>query len=75
MKVRVCVTSGAEGPSVSVEDGNTQDKRHGGQRVGGPKPWGWGTVTHSWMVDADELRAAINEAERLTDAARTDDQR
>lgn len=71
MKVRICVTNGVEGPSVSVEDGNPPTNRHGGRRVGGPKPWGGGQTTHSWLVDSDELRAAIDEAERLTDAVQT----
>lgn len=67
MKIRICTNKGVEGPSLSVEDGNPRAKRRGGRRVAGPKPWGGGETLHEFFVDSDELRDAIEDAERLTE--------
>lgn len=45
MTIKIEVVSGAEGPSLQIVDEN------GGYRLAGPKPWGGGSVIHSFEVD------------------------
>src|SRR5690625_2294680 len=52
-KIIIEVVEGVEGSSLSV--GN----KKGGERVAGSKPWGGGTVIHSFECNADELINAI----------------
>lgn len=57
MKVWIEVLRGRDGSScVCICDENGS-----GTRVGGSKPWGGGTIIHSWEVDAEELIKTIQE--------------
>lgn len=44
-EVEVVVVSGPEGPSLYIAD----------FRVAGPKPWGGGTILHSWSTTLRDL--------------------
>jgi len=66
MEIRISVCSGVEGPCVSIDAIDSKKEAYTGKRVGGPKPWGGGRTTHSWLVDPDDLRSAIDEAESTT---------
>jgi len=48
------VVSGPEGNALYITDDST------GYRLAGPKPWGGGTVLHSFKVKCDELLREID---------------
>lgn len=50
-RITIEVVRGPEGPCLLVNE----------YRVAGPKPWGGGTVTHEWRVDANMLRSRLAE--------------
>ena len=52
---RIEVVAGAEGPSLSVSDGDL------GYRLAGPKPWGGGRIIQAFDVSLDELIAKAKE--------------
>ena len=52
-KIRFEVVSGVEGPCLCIVNDS------GGFRLAGPKPWGGGTVKHTFSVDRDELLEQI----------------
>lgn len=49
MRVNVEVISGVEGPCLSINE----------YRVAGPKPWGGGQVTKSWVTSRRDILAAF----------------
>ena len=49
MKIRLEFCEGVEGPSIYLDD----------TRIAGPKPWGGGTVTHSWLVDIEGIEEVL----------------
>ena len=51
-KQRTCdieIVNGVEGLAIYLN----------GCRIGGPKPWGGGTVIHKWVVDVDRIKGAL----------------
>ncbi len=51
MKIKIEVVKGVEGHALSVDD----------TRVAGPKPWGGGTVVHSFEVDVHAVETLVKE--------------
>lgn len=55
-KVKIEMCSGVEGPCLYFD----------GFRMVGPKPWGGGTITHTWYADPGELIEAAKSAKKRT---------
>lgn len=58
-KIGISVVDGVAGPSLSIDHLDECGNPDVGTRIAGPKPWGGGSITHSFTVDIRELLSAI----------------